>query len=51
DSEIVSSEVMEIVIPEVEPNLRDFTKEVVEDISPMKEPQVLNTLPTIPPFN
>nr|GFC14463.1 hypothetical protein [Tanacetum cinerariifolium] len=32
----------------VEPNLRDFTKDVVEDISPTKEPQVLNTLPTHP---
>nr|GFB16557.1 hypothetical protein [Tanacetum cinerariifolium] len=30
----------------VEPNSRDFTKDVVEDISPTKEPQVLNTLPT-----
>nr|GEZ00664.1 hypothetical protein [Tanacetum cinerariifolium] len=35
----------------VEPNSRDFTKDVVEDISLTKEPQVLNTLPTIPPFN
>nr|GFC12141.1 hypothetical protein [Tanacetum cinerariifolium] len=35
----------------VEPNSRDFTKDVVENISPMKEPQVLITLPTIPPFN
>nr|GEZ77656.1 hypothetical protein [Tanacetum cinerariifolium] len=32
----------------VEPNSRDFTKAVVEDISPTKEPQVLNTLPTHP---
>nr|GEZ16615.1 hypothetical protein [Tanacetum cinerariifolium] len=32
----------------VEPNSRDFTKDVVEDISPTKEPQVLNTLPTHP---
>nr|GFC09427.1 hypothetical protein [Tanacetum cinerariifolium] len=32
----------------VEPNSRDFTKDVVENISPMKEPQVLNTLPTHP---
>nr|GEY33261.1 putative ribonuclease H-like domain-containing protein [Tanacetum cinerariifolium] len=32
----------------VEPNSRDFTKDVVENISPMKEPQVLNTLPTYP---
>nr|GEY14644.1 hypothetical protein [Tanacetum cinerariifolium] len=31
-----------------EPNLRDFTKDVVEDISPTKKPQVLNTLPTHP---
>nr|GFA65634.1 hypothetical protein [Tanacetum cinerariifolium] len=31
----------------VEPNSRDFTKDVVEDISPIKEPQVLNTLPTL----
>nr|GEX52104.1 hypothetical protein [Tanacetum cinerariifolium] len=30
----------------VEPNLRDFTKDVVEDISPTKELQVLNALPT-----
>nr|GEU82316.1 hypothetical protein [Tanacetum cinerariifolium] len=32
----------------VEPNSRDFTKDVVEDISPTKKPQVLNTLPTHP---
>nr|GEZ51635.1 hypothetical protein [Tanacetum cinerariifolium] len=32
----------------VEPNSRDFTKDVVENISPMKEPQVLNSLPTHP---
>nr|GEY79136.1 hypothetical protein [Tanacetum cinerariifolium] len=32
----------------VEPNSRDFTKDVVEDISLMKEPQVHNTLPTHP---
>nr|GEX26737.1 hypothetical protein [Tanacetum cinerariifolium] len=32
----------------VEPNSRGFTKDVVEDISPTKEPQVLNTLPTHP---
>nr|GEZ15614.1 hypothetical protein [Tanacetum cinerariifolium] len=30
----------------VEPNSKDFTKDVVEDISPTKEPQVLNALPT-----
>nr|GEV98349.1 hypothetical protein [Tanacetum cinerariifolium] len=32
----------------VKPNSRDFTKDVVEDISPTKEPQVLNALPTHP---
>nr|GEW45223.1 hypothetical protein [Tanacetum cinerariifolium] len=48
DSKLVSSEVIEIVILEVEPNSRDFTKDVVEDISPIKEPKVLNTLPTHP---
>nr|GFB90413.1 hypothetical protein [Tanacetum cinerariifolium] len=32
----------------VEPNSRDFTKDVVENISPTKEPQVLNALPTHP---
>nr|GFA11911.1 hypothetical protein [Tanacetum cinerariifolium] len=32
----------------VEPNSRDFTKDVKEDISPTKEPQVLNALPTHP---
>nr|GEV71817.1 hypothetical protein [Tanacetum cinerariifolium] len=32
----------------VEPNSRDFTKDMVEDISPTKEPQVHNTLPTYP---
>nr|GFA71165.1 hypothetical protein [Tanacetum cinerariifolium] len=31
-----------------EPNSRDFAKDVVENISSMKEPQVLNTLPTHP---
>nr|GFA18490.1 hypothetical protein [Tanacetum cinerariifolium] len=31
-----------------EPNSGDFTKDVVEDISPTKEPQVLNALPTHP---
>nr|GEY41282.1 hypothetical protein [Tanacetum cinerariifolium] len=31
-----------------EPNSRDFTKDVVEDISPTKKPQVLNALPTHP---
>nr|GEY69973.1 hypothetical protein [Tanacetum cinerariifolium] len=32
----------------IEPNSRDFTKDVVEDIYPTKEPQVLNILPTHP---
>nr|GFB59039.1 hypothetical protein [Tanacetum cinerariifolium] len=32
----------------VEPKSRDFTKDVVEDISPIKEPQVYNALPTHP---
>nr|GEW82321.1 hypothetical protein [Tanacetum cinerariifolium] len=32
----------------VEPKLRDFTKDVVEDISLTKEPQVHNALPTHP---
>nr|GFC32992.1 hypothetical protein [Tanacetum cinerariifolium] len=31
-----------------EPNSRDFTKDVVEDISPTKGPQVLTVLPTHP---
>nr|GEZ94308.1 glycosyltransferase-like KOBITO 1 [Tanacetum cinerariifolium] len=31
-----------------EPNSRDFTKDVVEDIYPTKEPQVHNALPTHP---
>nr|GEY11174.1 hypothetical protein [Tanacetum cinerariifolium] len=31
-----------------EPNSKDFTKDVVEDISPTKEPQVLTVLPTHP---
>nr|GFD06309.1 hypothetical protein [Tanacetum cinerariifolium] len=32
----------------IEPNSRDFTKDVVEDISPIKEPKVHNALPTHP---
>nr|GEV75024.1 hypothetical protein [Tanacetum cinerariifolium] len=32
----------------IEPNSRDFTKDVMEDISPNKEPQVHNALPTHP---
>nr|GFC21982.1 hypothetical protein [Tanacetum cinerariifolium] len=34
----------------VEPNSRDFTKDVVDNISPKKEPQVLTVLPTHPTF-
>nr|GEU29424.1 hypothetical protein [Tanacetum cinerariifolium] len=34
----------------VEPNSRDFTKDMVEDISPTKEPQVHNALLTHPTF-
>nr|GEY78855.1 hypothetical protein [Tanacetum cinerariifolium] len=48
DFELVNSEVMEIVIPKVEPNSRDFTKDVVENMSLTKEPQVLTVLPTRP---
>nr|GEV02826.1 hypothetical protein [Tanacetum cinerariifolium] len=33
-----------------EPNSRDFTKDVVENIFPTKEPQVLTALPTHPTF-
>nr|GFB71201.1 hypothetical protein [Tanacetum cinerariifolium] len=32
----------------IEPNSQDFTKDVVKDISPMKEPLVLTILPTHP---
>nr|GEV74289.1 hypothetical protein [Tanacetum cinerariifolium] len=32
----------------IEPNSRDFTKDVVEDISSIKEPKVYNALPTHP---
>nr|GEU99583.1 DNA-directed DNA polymerase [Tanacetum cinerariifolium] len=32
----------------IKPNSRDFTKDVVEDISPIKEPRVHNALPTYP---
>nr|GEX80673.1 hypothetical protein [Tanacetum cinerariifolium] len=34
----------------IDPHSRDFTKDVVEDISPTKEPQVHNALPTHPTF-
>nr|GEX57384.1 hypothetical protein [Tanacetum cinerariifolium] len=53
DSELVSSECshmeeIDLSLNPVEPNSRDFTKDVVEDISLTKEPQVLNTLPIHP---
>nr|GFD11893.1 hypothetical protein [Tanacetum cinerariifolium] len=32
----------------VEPNSRDFNKDVAENLSPTKEPQVLTVLPTHP---
>nr|GFB64686.1 hypothetical protein [Tanacetum cinerariifolium] len=35
----------------VEPNSRDFTKDVVEDISPTKNHKFLILCPPIPPFN
>nr|GEY80626.1 hypothetical protein [Tanacetum cinerariifolium] len=44
----ISTPEYESFLFKVEPNSRDFTKDVVEDMSPTKEPQVLNTLPTHP---
>nr|GFA74109.1 hypothetical protein [Tanacetum cinerariifolium] len=44
----ISSGKYDCFLFKVEPNSRDFTKDVVEDISPTKEPQVLRTLPTHP---
>nr|GEZ58985.1 hypothetical protein [Tanacetum cinerariifolium] len=46
----ISSPEYDCFLFKVEPNSRDFTKDVVEDISPTKEPQVLNTFPTHPTF-
>nr|GEY32167.1 hypothetical protein [Tanacetum cinerariifolium] len=34
----------------VEPNLRDFTKDVVEDIYPIKKQKFIMLFPPIPPF-
>nr|GFA30868.1 hypothetical protein [Tanacetum cinerariifolium] len=55
DSYEFTDELIPFISPEydcflfkVEPNSRDFTKDVVENISPTKEPQVLTTLPTHP---
>nr|GFA72423.1 hypothetical protein [Tanacetum cinerariifolium] len=41
-------EEIDLSLNPVEPNSRDFTMDVVEDISPKKEPQVLTILPTHP---
>nr|GEY54442.1 hypothetical protein [Tanacetum cinerariifolium] len=46
----ISAPEYDCLLFKVEPNSRDFTKDVVEDISPMKEPQILNALPTHPSF-
>nr|GFA50562.1 hypothetical protein [Tanacetum cinerariifolium] len=45
---IISPPEYDCFLFKVEPNSRDFTKDVVEDISPTKEPQVHNALPTHP---
>nr|GEW04331.1 hypothetical protein [Tanacetum cinerariifolium] len=44
----ISPREYECFLFKVEPNSGDFTKDVVEDISPKKEPQVHNALPTHP---
>nr|GEZ79479.1 hypothetical protein [Tanacetum cinerariifolium] len=44
----ISSPEYDCFLFKVEPNSRDFTKDVVEDISPTKEQQVHNALPTHP---
>nr|GEV24188.1 integrase, catalytic region, zinc finger, CCHC-type, peptidase aspartic, catalytic [Tanacetum cinerariifolium] len=45
---IISPPEYDCFLFKVEPNSRDFTMDVVEDISPKKEPQVHNALPTHP---
>nr|GFB00028.1 hypothetical protein [Tanacetum cinerariifolium] len=45
---IISPPEYDCFLFKVEPNSRDFTKDVVEYISPTKEPQVHNALPTHP---
>nr|GFB48497.1 hypothetical protein [Tanacetum cinerariifolium] len=45
---IISPPEYDCFLFKVKPNLRDFTKDVVEDISPTKEPQVHNALSTHP---
>nr|GFB86798.1 hypothetical protein [Tanacetum cinerariifolium] len=44
----ISAPEYDCFIFKVKPNSRDFTIDVVENISPMKEPQVLIVLPTHP---
>nr|GEY31420.1 hypothetical protein [Tanacetum cinerariifolium] len=44
----ISSPKYDCFLFKVEANSRDFTKDVVEDISPTKEPQALSTFPTHP---
>nr|GEZ25039.1 hypothetical protein [Tanacetum cinerariifolium] len=44
----ISSPEYDCFLFKVEPNLGDFTMDVVEDISPTKEPKVHNALPTHP---
>nr|GEY75416.1 hypothetical protein [Tanacetum cinerariifolium] len=45
---IISPPEYDCILFKVEPNSRDFTMDVVEDISLTKEPQVHNALPTHP---
>nr|GEU82276.1 reverse transcriptase domain-containing protein [Tanacetum cinerariifolium] len=45
---IISPPEYDCFLFKVEPNSREFTKDVVEDISPTKEPQVHNAFPTHP---
>nr|GFB20459.1 hypothetical protein [Tanacetum cinerariifolium] len=44
-------EEIDLSLNPVEPNSRDFTKDVVENISPMKNHKFLLHCPPIPPFN
>nr|GEW59727.1 hypothetical protein [Tanacetum cinerariifolium] len=44
----ISSPEYDFFLFKVEPNSRDFIMDVVEDISPIKEPKVHNALPTHP---
>nr|GEZ55503.1 hypothetical protein [Tanacetum cinerariifolium] len=44
----ISAPEYDCILFKVEPNSRDFTKDVVENISLTKEPQVLTVLPTHP---